>query len=214
MPYFELKDEDIEFPPAYFADTEGLVAVGGAFSATQYLKALQSGLYLWHNPLKRPHWWSPDPRMVVRPELFSSDTPDTQNSYTLRLCLDSALGFLKERYNKEGWQPASITGRMERTYWELHELGYLQAWVLQQEQALLAVVLGVLSGNIFFTEYGSATHDAHGAYLWKMLIKKWRKEDVQLIDVQKPTAETFGFIPDEISRLEYLSLCKKLSDSK
>ena len=74
MPYFELKKEDQDFPPAHFADLDGLLAAGGTMSEELLLQAYQNGIYYWHHPLKHLKWWSPDPRIVLDPE--SLELPD------------------------------------------------------------------------------------------------------------------------------------------
>ncbi|MDZ7614194.1 MAG: hypothetical protein U5K51_11230 [Flavobacteriaceae bacterium] len=41
MPYFELSNSENNFPPAYFADCDGLLAVGGELSA-ETLRAMKA----------------------------------------------------------------------------------------------------------------------------------------------------------------------------
>ena len=67
VPYFELQKGELKFPPAHFADLDGLLAVGGDMTAERLLHAYQSGLYYWHHPMKHIKWWSPDPRTVLTP---------------------------------------------------------------------------------------------------------------------------------------------------
>jgi len=56
------------FPPADTADDEGLVASGGDLSTEMLVIAYCLGMFPWYNEGDPILWWSPDPRMIFRPE--------------------------------------------------------------------------------------------------------------------------------------------------
>ena len=74
MPSFQLSKENNSFPPAHFADSEGLLAKGGKISAPWLLEGYKNGYYLWASPMQYPKWWTPDPRIVLYPK--DLDIPD------------------------------------------------------------------------------------------------------------------------------------------
>ena len=63
---------DDAFPPidrALPADAPypGLLAIGGHVDADSLCRAYSRGIFPWYEPGEPPLWWSPDPRMVLRP---------------------------------------------------------------------------------------------------------------------------------------------------
>ncbi|WP_222983842.1 leucyl/phenylalanyl-tRNA--protein transferase [Flagellimonas meishanensis] len=215
MPYFELKKEELTFPPAYFADIDGLLAVGGTMSVERLLLAYNSGIYYWHYPLKHIKWWSPDPRTVIRPNLFELSqsrldflttafrvTVDTQFEKVLRAC--------QEEYNTEGQMDNGwLTERMVRMFKELHQMGYAHSVEIWNNHQLVGGLFGIAIGKLFFGEYLFETADNAAEFAILFLIKKLKDEGYVLMDMQK---ETF-FFPDiehdEIPRLEYVDICKE-----
>lgn len=55
------------FPDPRFADDEGLVAIGGDYSPERLLAAYVSGIFPWPSEELPYSWFSPNPRMVLRP---------------------------------------------------------------------------------------------------------------------------------------------------
>ena len=67
MPLFRLS-EKIEFPPAWFARSDGLLAVGGDLSVARLLLAYKKGIFPWFSKDEPILWWSPDPRLILFPD--------------------------------------------------------------------------------------------------------------------------------------------------
>jgi leucyl/phenylalanyl-tRNA--protein transferase len=215
LPYFELSKDELTFPPAYFADLDGLVAVGGEISSERILLAYSSGLYYWHFPLKHIKWWSPDPRTVLllnafelnenRLEVLLSQykvTFNTEFEQSLRLC--QHVHNIKESMNND-W----LSERAFRVFMELHKKGFAHSVEIWMDHQLVGGLFGVAIGTLFFGEYifSIAEHADELAVL--SLIKKLRERDFELIDMQKPTVFLEGIEYDELSRIEYVSICKE-----
>ncbi|THD66281.1 hypothetical protein E7Z59_10725 [Robertkochia marina] len=213
MPYFELKKGATEFPPAHFADIDGLVAVGGDIDADILLKAYNNGLYYWHHPMKHIKWWSPDPRMVlqlpvespqpelrtVRPTLKVTPTEDAEN---LLRHLQTVVN-IKEKMDSQ-W----LSERMFRIFSELQQRNYLKLFAIREEGKLIGGLFGTAIGRIFFGEYIWAPDSEAMALGIYTLADHCNKNGFKLIDMQKPTFQSPEVPCDEISRLSYVDYCK------
>lgn len=213
MPYFEITTESFGFPPAYFADTEGLLAVGGKPNLRLYINALQNGIFLWHHPFKQPQWWSPDPRMIINTDesnsfLNISANQKGRSGVQLNSSFPDTLQFLKDTHNTT-WETASLTGRLERIYVALHQEKLIFSLCLLINENIQAACLGIIINKLCCMEYFTALNKTAGEQLWSESLHALRKKHIQLVDLQRPTVEIYGFIPDEISRLEYLNLCRE-----
>ena len=76
---------EFTFPDPHEADAQGLVAFGGSLDPRRVLAAYAQGIFPWpYNSNSPVLWFSPDPRMVLRPaELHVSRS--LQKTITKRL---------------------------------------------------------------------------------------------------------------------------------
>src|SRR5437762_6518537 len=68
LPASLLLDRHLRFPDPSSASREGLVAIGGDFSAPRLLLAYRSGIFPW--TIRPITWWSPDPRAIFELHRF------------------------------------------------------------------------------------------------------------------------------------------------
>ena len=214
MPYFELSKDEITFPPAFFADNEGLLAVGGDMAVERLLLAYNNGIFYWHYPLKHIKWWSPDPRTLIL--LDSFDFPEeriislkknykvtfnTDFERALRLC--QQVYNIQDRMNNE-W----LSERSFRTFLELHQKGFAHSVEIWKNKQLVGGLFGVAIGKLFFGEYKFGIMEKADEFAILSLLKKLSDEKFLLIDMQKPTIFLDGLEYDELSRIEYVGICK------
>ncbi|MCB0371391.1 MAG: leucyl/phenylalanyl-tRNA--protein transferase [Muricauda sp.] len=215
MPYFELKNDEISFPPAYFADIDGLLAVGGTMSTERLLLAYNSGIYYWHYPLKHIKWWSPDPRIVIKLDTHEIPQPrlDTLlEDFEVRVDsnFEEVLRACQNQYNIEGQMDNRwLTERMVRTFMELHKKGYAHTVEVWKKGKLVGGLFGVAIGKLFFGEYGFSTEEHADELAILFLIDRLQHQDFILIDMQKETFSFTNLEQDEMPRLEYMDLCKE-----
>ncbi|MEC7262516.1 MAG: leucyl/phenylalanyl-tRNA--protein transferase [Bacteroidota bacterium] len=215
MPYFELKKDEVSFPPAYFADIDGLLAVGGTMSVERLLLAYNSGIYYWHYPLKHIKWWSPDPRIVLKPYSFEMSKSQQKNAFkdfdiqvdahfeeVLRGC--QRVYNIQDRMNNN-W----LSERMVRLFMELHQKGYAHSIEVWQNNDLVGGLFGVAIGKLFFGEYVFAKVERADEAAMVYLIEKLKNQNYHAIDMQKESFLLPGFEYDEMPRLEYVDLCKE-----
>lgn len=145
------------FPPPEAAEASGLLAAGGDLSPDRLLLAYASGIFPWYSEGDPILWFSPDPRMVLRPSRlrvsrslrkYARRSPidlrmDTDFEAVIRGCAEA------ERPDGGGtW----ITPEMIRAYCRMHDLGYAHSVEGRLEGRLVAGVYGLSLGGAFFAE--------------------------------------------------------------
>lgn len=147
---------EIPFPDPRDCGSEGLVAYGGDLFPERLVSAYAHGIFPWYNedPIL---WFSPDPRMVLRPEDLVVNRTLQKNlrrqRYEVRL--DTAFEQVIDacstatRPDQDGtW----INPDMIEAYCKLHELGFAhsaEAWLGDE---LVGGIYGVSLGGAFFGE--------------------------------------------------------------
>lgn len=155
MPFFQLSETDKNFPPAHFADQEGMIAVGGDLSPERLINAYGSGIYFWFGPMDLIKWWSPDPRVV----LFTADVLeselDTENQrhFTLDEWFEPLMRACQEVQNKKPMNEYWITEEMAGSYLGLFEQGKAHSAEVWEGENLIGGVFGISVGRLFFAEY-------------------------------------------------------------
>jgi len=219
VPYFELSKDKITFPPAYFADLDGLVAVGGDLKAERLLLAYNSGIYYWHYPLKHIKWWSPDPRTVLQVASFKISFEryqflEKKFSIVLTIDFERLLRTCQKFYNnKDKMDNNWLSERAYRTFMDLYQKGFALGVEVWEKNKLVGGLFGVVIGKIFFGEYTFSKKQEVKEIALLYLIKKLKEKKFILIDMQKESMIVPGFDYDELSRIEYVSICKENADN-
>ena len=58
---------DPVFPDPLIDDVDDIVAIGGDLSVDRLLMAYKNGIFPWYDMDSPILWWSPDPRLILRP---------------------------------------------------------------------------------------------------------------------------------------------------
>ena len=135
MPVYQLTDK-LVFPPPEHADPDGLLAVGGDLSMKRLLLAYRMGLFPWYARIHAPLWWSPDPRLILKPKdlCVSKRLARTIKQGPFKITLDQAFedvirgcAHVKRPRQKGTW----IMDEMIDAYCCLHQEGYahsVESW--------------------------------------------------------------------------------------
>lgn len=204
--------DEFKLPPAYFADIDGLLAVGGSISLENLLIAYSAGVYYWHHPLKRIQWWSPDPRIVIYPTNFQSEDTAQDKNFELRFNsgFEDVLRLCQAQYNlKDQMSPHWLSERMFRIFTELHQLGYAHSVEAWEGGRLQGGIFGVAIGKLFFGEYQVAADPDIAKAMLYALISKLREKGYTLLDMQKPSVFVEGIEYEEMARINYINHCKE-----
>jgi leucyl/phenylalanyl-tRNA---protein transferase len=213
MSIFRLTDT-LRFPPPEYADSDGLLAIGGDLSPERLLLAYRMGIFPWYGDDTPILWWSPDPRLVLFPDEFnvSKSLRRVINKGCFTVTVDRAFDAVidqcaaSRRENREGtW----IVPEMQGAYCRMHELGYahsVESWV---DGELAGGLYGVAMGRIFFGEsMFSRRTDASKVALFH-LVSALRLKGFELIDCQVSTRHLLSLGAREIPRREFLRLLGK-----
>jgi len=165
VPVYRLREEPV-FPPPSEAEPSGLLAVGGDLSPLRLLVAYSRGIFPWYGEGEPILWFSPDPRMVLRPGALAPDRGMrrtlARHDFELRMdeCFADVIRACAEA-PRAGAAGTWITADMNAAYCALHELGFAHSVEAWQGGELVGGVYGVALGGYFAAE--SVFHRRSGA---------------------------------------------------
>ncbi len=213
MSVYLLSDE-LAFPPASFADENGLLAVGGDLSRERLLLAYKSGIFPWFSEDEPLLWWSPDPRLVVYPDeiriskslrkLLRKDkfkiTVDKSFKEVISLCSS-----IREENGEGTW----IVSEMIDSYTDLHNEGFAHSIETWYNDELVGGLYGISLGKCFFGEsmFSKVSNASKVAFVALSLYLKELNFD--LIDCQVTTDHLLTLGAVEIPRESFLSIIEK-----
>lgn len=216
MPLFQLSPDDLSFPPAYFADSEGLIAVGGDLKAPRIIEAYRNGIHFWFGPMDPIKWWSPDPRLVLFPGQVSLESERSKNeklSVKVSNSLENMLRKLQTQENNGEMGPHWVTEEMIQTYTALNEQEKCVALEVSIDGQLFGCVVGIVLGAVFYIEQIlnlSQLQMEQSADLCVFGLSEYLSaHKFHIIDIQKETVRISDIGIVEMSRLEYLDQVKR-----
>lgn len=213
MPVFQLTRK-IVFPPPELADDDGLLAVGGDLSTERLLLAYSMGIFPWYSDMSPILWWSPDPRLVLFPEML-------RVSRSLRQCIRKGLFsvtfdrafddvILKcALVHRAGKGDTWITDEMIDAYRRLHREGFAHSVEAWKGQDLAGGIYGVSLGAAFFGESMFTVESNASKVALVELVQMLSGRGFKLIDCQMKTEHLLRFGASEISRSRFLALLKE-----
>jgi len=156
---FWLDQSSTPFPNVDLAlkEPNGLIAIGGELSTERLLSAYSQGIFPWYANGEPILWYSPDPRMVIKPECFHL-------SKNLFKVIRSARFEVRENTNFEkvinlcrhvpriGQDDTWIDNDMVAAYCKLHREGYAHSYEVYEKDSLVGGLYGVALGEVFFGE--------------------------------------------------------------
>lgn len=213
MPVYRL-GEALRFPPPEEADPSGLLAVGGDLSPDRLLLAYSNGIFPW--PLvERPLlWFSPDPRMVLRPAelVVSRSLRKTLRRGGFEVRLDTAFHRVVHRCAKvprRGEAGTWITSDIANAYAGLHELGFAHSAEAWQDGELVGGLYGVSLGLSFFGESMFADRPDASKVAFVVLVRQLHAWGFDLIDCQVHTDHLARFGAREWTRRRFLAALQR-----
>ncbi len=186
--------EAAPFPDAADATQEGLLAYGGDLAPERLIAAYAQGVFPWYDadPIL---WFTPDPRVVIRPEALRVNRTLRKNLRRRRFRVELDTAFREvieacadaERPEQDGtW----INPDMIEAYCELHRLGFAHSVEAWRGGALVGGVYGVSLGRAFFGESMFARESDASKVAFVHLIRQIQAWDFAFLDCQAPTEHT------------------------
>jgi len=207
------------FPPVTKAldEPNGLLAAGGSLEPHWLLASYQHGIFPWFSEGEPILWWSPDPRMILRPGRIkvSRSLRKTlrQGRFDVRIDTDFAAVIHACGQSRANTAGTWITDDMERAYCRLHELGFAHSVESWLDGQLVGGLYGVALDRAFFGEsmFSTATDASKVALVH---LGQWLEpRGFGVIDCQMTTAHLRSMGGVEIPRAQFVEELKRLVSS-
>ena len=214
-----LLNQDLAFPHPRHANHDGLLAIGGDLQEKRLILAYENGIFPWYSEGEPILWFSPDPRLILRPAEFkmSKSLARKERAGEFETRFDSAFGEVIRRCarikrNKQAgtW----ITNEMIKAYERLHHIGRAHSVETYLDGKLVGGLYGVSLGRAFFGE--SMFHEVSDASKLALsaLIKRLVKWDFDLIDCQMTTSHLASLGAIEMPREIFLEQVRESVSKK
>ena len=143
-------------PTEALDDPNGLLAIGGSLDPDTLLRAYRAGIFPWFSDDQPILWWSPNPRMVIRPhQLHVSRSLRKQlNRDRFHFSIDQAFAavMLACAEPRDAVGGTWITDDMLDAYQTLHQLGHAHSLEVWRDGELCGGLYGIHLGGVFFGE--------------------------------------------------------------
>jgi leucyl/phenylalanyl-tRNA--protein transferase len=191
----------------------GLIAVSEHIYPGQLARAYQQGIFPWYSDNQPILWWSPDPRMVLKPGDFKcSDSlrkiirSFCQNAQS-QIVVDDDFGAVirscatSSRKDQDGtW----ITHEIIDAYTALHEQGNAHSIAIMEEGQLTGGLYCVSFGAMVFGE-SMFSRKTNASKIALAALSAWcLKNAVQMIDCQQETAHLLSLGAAPVPRAAFL----------
>ena len=203
------------FPDPRKADAEGLVAYGGDLNPQRVLAAYAQGIFPWPYDAKTPLlWFSPDPRMVLRPDELhvSRSLQRTLNKHLFEVRFDTAFAEVIRHcatVRRPGQKGTWITDEMIRAYERLHEMGFAHSAEAWSEGKLSGGLYGVSLGAAFFGKSMFAMQPNASKVAFVHLVRQLQAWEFQLFDCQIYTEHVARLGAKPLPRTRFLKALEK-----
>ncbi len=200
----------LAFPSPDEAEASGLLAIGGDLAPERLLLAYSLGIFPWPLVEQPLLWFSPDPRMVLRPtELrISHSLRKTLRQQRYEVRLDSAFSDVLRRcaeVPRRGEMGTWITPALAQAYGRLHELGFAHSAEAWRDGGLVGGLYGVSLGGVFFGESMFADQPDASKVAFVTLMQTLEAWQFDLVDCQVHTEHLARFGATEWTRARFLA---------
>lgn len=209
MALYRLSREPV-FPDPEDAEPDGLLAVGGDLSARRLLAAYQRGIFPWFSERGPILWWSPDPRLVLRPEWLHVPRSLARTLRRGRFAVRADTAFAEviarcARTRRPGQKGTWITPEMAGAYQRLHRLGFAHSFEAWEGADLAGGLYGVSLGGAFFGESMFSERPDASKAAFATAVPWLAARGISLVDCQVRTEHLARFGAREIPRAAFLA---------
>lgn len=211
---------DEPFPPVEtaLAQPNGLLCAGLDLSPSRILEAYRRGIFPWFNPGEPVLWWSPDPRMVLRPAEVKVSRSLRQRArrggYEIRADTAFREVMLACAAPRKGQAGTWISQPMLEAYTRLHELGYAHSVETWMDGELAGGLYGIAIGRMFYGESMFARRSDASKLALVHLCRQLEAWGFPLIDCQMETAHLASMGACPIPRKDFLTEMRGLIELK
>lgn len=199
------------FPPVDWAQLEpnGLLAAGGDLSPDRLVAAYRRGIFPWFSPGEPILWWSPDPRVVFRPERFHASRRLRRRIRATRpiLRLDGDFsGVIRACAAPRRTQGGGtwISPSMITAYQRLFRRGVAHCAEALVDGRVVGGVYGLAIGRVFFGE-SMFSRDTDGSKIALYGLCGWLSaHGFRLLDGQVESSHLFSLGAERWERRRFL----------
>ncbi|MEM7350020.1 MAG: leucyl/phenylalanyl-tRNA--protein transferase [Acidobacteriota bacterium] len=201
---------DSVFPDPRDAADHGLLAVGGDYRPELLLTAYANGIFPWPNEGMPHAWFSPNPRMVLRPEELhvSRSLAKTLRRGRFRVTLDRAFDEVihgcatAERPDQGGsW----ISEELIAGFTALHRMGLAHSVECWSGERLVGGLYGLALGTLFCGESMFHTESDASKVAFATLVRQLEAWHFRMVDCQIHTEHLASLGAREWDRDDFLA---------
>jgi leucyl/phenylalanyl-tRNA--protein transferase len=196
----------------------GLLAASSDLSAMRLVESYSQGIFPWYSNGQPVLWWSPDPRMVLRPQNFRFHRSLRQALKRAQLLPGFSLCFDKDFHQvivrcsqapRTGQSGTWIVPDMVNAYHDLHKLGLAHSAELWLNGSLVAGLYFVALGQAVFGESMFTTVTDGSKMALTLLVSVCLQHGIKAIDCQQNTGHLASLGAAEMPRAEFLAQVQK-----
>ena len=205
-----LVDPDPEVP--------GLIAISTEISAEQLKRAYSQGIFPWYSDSQPILWWSPNPRMVLKPKnlkLSKSLKKEIKhilvdNDWEIRVDDDFHATILAcAKQPRKGQNGTWITHAIMHAYGELHEQGFAHSVEVFFQEKRVGGLYCVNLGSVIFGE-SMFSHQKNASKLALAALSAWAiQNNIEIIDCQQETEHLTFMGGSPIERVNFIQHLEK-----
>ncbi|MFL9907038.1 leucyl/phenylalanyl-tRNA--protein transferase [Paraburkholderia sp. RL17-337-BIB-A] len=210
---------DDPFPPVERAlgaasGAAGLLAASGDLLPSRLIDAYRRGIFPWYSDGQPVLWWSPDPRMILRPAEFklSPSLRKTlkrvlrEDAWEIRVDHDfAAVMRACAQAPRRGQRGTWITADVVEAYSSLHRVGDAHSIETWFEGKRVGGLYGVSFGRMFFGESMFAELADASKMALAALVGHLRRHKIEMIDCQQNTSHLASLGGREIARKAFIA---------
>ena len=206
-----LISDNLYFPPATEATSEGILAVGGDLSSERLVLAYKSGIFPWFNPGEPILWWTPNPRMVLFFEdlIVSKSMRNILNRNIFKVTFNQNFRDVISNcrsIKRDGQNGTWISNDMIEAYCKLHERDIAKSVEVWQNEELVGGLYGIDLGHIFCGEsmFSKVSNASKVAFI--SLVNHLKNENYKLLDCQVYNEHLESLGCKEIDRKDFMKI--------
>ena len=192
----------------------GLLAASGDLLPSRLIDAYRRGIFPWYSDGQPVLWWSPDPRMILRPTEFKV-SPSLRktlkrvlrdDAWEIRVDCDfAAVMRACAQAPRSGQRGTWITADVVEAYSSLHRVGDAHSIETWFEGKRVGGLYGVSFGRMFFGESMFAEVTDASKMALAALVGHLRCHEIEMIDCQQNTSHLASLGGREIARKAFIA---------
>ncbi len=193
----------------------GLIAVSERIYPGQLARAYQMGIFPWYSDNQPVLWWSPNPRMVLKPAQFKchDSFKKTMRHFLAdtrkEIWVDHDFGAVVRSCataGRKGQDGTWITHEIMDAYTQLHEQGHAHSIAVIEDGRLIGGLYCVAFGGMVFGE-SMFSHQADASKIALAGFVQWfTAQGGDVIDCQQDTAHLMSLGASTLARTDFEAL--------